>query len=62
MNKIVIAGAGTFGTSVAERLAWNLENKVFLHTIEEDVARDIEENHKNSKYFPFRKKEVLWKI
>ena len=31
MNKIVIAGAGTFGTSVAERLAWNLNNRVYLH-------------------------------
>ena len=54
MNKIVIAGAGTFGTSVAERLAWNLNNMVYLHTIETEVAADIEENHKNSKYFPTR--------
>ena len=54
MNKIVIAGAGTFGTSVAERLAWNLNNRVYLHTIETEVAADIEENHKNSKYFPTR--------
>ncbi len=53
-NKIVIAGAGTFGTSVAERLAWNQENRVFLHTIEEDVAKNIEKEHKNSKYFPTR--------
>ena len=54
MNKIVIAGAGTFGTSVAERLAWNQDNKIYLHTIEEDVAKDITENHKNTKYFPTR--------
>ena len=54
MNKIVIAGAGTFGTSVAERLAWNLDNRVFLHTIEKEVASDIQKNHKNTKYFPTR--------
>ena len=34
MNNIVIAGAGTFGTAVAERLCWNNNNKVTLHTIE----------------------------
>lgn len=54
MNKIVIAGAGTFGTSVAERLAWNNENKVYLHTIEEEVAEDIQKMHRNTKYFPTR--------
>lgn len=54
MAKIVIAGAGTFGTSVAERLAWNRNNKVCLHTIEGDVAKEINEDHKNTKYFPTR--------
>ena len=54
MNNIVIAGAGTFGTSVAERLAWNLDNDITLHTIEEDVAAEINREHKNSKYFPTR--------
>ena len=54
MNNIVIAGAGTFGTAVAERLAWNLDNRVFLHTIEKEVASDIQKNHKNTKYFPTR--------
>ncbi len=54
MNRIVIAGAGTFGTSVAERLAWNKDNEVTLHTIEKEVEKDITENHRNSKYFPTR--------
>ncbi len=54
MNNIVIAGAGTFGTSVAERLAWNTDNKVILHTIEEDVAKEISSDHRNTKYFPTR--------
>ncbi len=54
MNNIVVAGAGTFGTAVAERLSWNSGNRVMLHTIEKDVERDINENHQNAKYFPTR--------
>ena len=54
MNNIVIAGAGTFGTAVAERLSWNTKNRVTLHTIEKDVEKDINEHHQNRKYFPTR--------
>ena len=54
MNNIVIAGAGTFGTAVAERLCWKSSNKVKLHTIEKDVDIEIKEKHKNKKYFPTR--------
>lgn len=52
MNKIVVAGSGTFGTAIAERLTWNDKNRVFIHSIEDDVIEDINENHQNSKYFP----------
>lgn len=52
MNKIVIAGGGVFGTSIAERLTWNNANDVTIHTIEDDVASDITLNHQNTKYFP----------
>lgn len=52
MNKIVVAGGGVFGTACAERLTWNKENKVIIHTIEEDVFNDINNNHQNTKYFP----------
>ncbi|MGN1189647.1 MAG: hypothetical protein ACI4SL_04540 [Candidatus Ornithospirochaeta sp.] len=48
MNEIVVAGAGVFGTSVAERLAWNKNNHVVLHTIETDVMEDINTNHQNT--------------
>ena len=54
MNKIVVAGAGVFGTSIAERLAWNLDNDITIHTIELEVEADINENHRNTKYFPTR--------
>ncbi len=52
MNKIVVAGGGVFGTSIAERLVWNRNNDVTIHTIEEDVEKDITLNHQNTKYFP----------
>ena len=54
MNNIVIAGAGTFGTAVAERLTWNINNRVTLHTIEKDVEKEINDKHTNRKYFPTR--------
>ena len=54
MNNIIIAGAGTFGTAVAERLAWNINNRVTIHTIEKDVEKEINEKHTNRKYFPTR--------
>src|SRR5690554_978140 len=54
LRKVVIAGAGVFGTALAQRLAWNKENSVLLYTIEEDVIEDINTNHQNSKYFPGR--------
>lgn len=54
MNNIIIAGAGTFGTAVAERLTWNINNRVTLHTIETDVEKEINDKHTNRKYFPTR--------
>ncbi|NQT58381.1 MAG: NAD(P)-binding domain-containing protein [Bacteroidetes bacterium] len=53
-NSIVIAGAGVFGTALAQRLSWNPENRIILYTIEPDVAVDINEFNQNSKYFPGR--------
>lgn len=52
MNKIVVAGAGVFGTAISERLAWNNENKVILHTTNRSVFDDINYNHQNKKHFP----------
>lgn len=54
MNTIVVAGAGVFGTALAQRLAWNDNNSVTLYSIETDVVSDINSNHMNSKYFPGR--------
>ena len=49
---IVVAGAGVFGTAVAERLSWNSANTVIIHSIEKDVVADINKNRRNTKYFP----------
>ncbi len=54
MNNIVVAGAGVFGTALAQRLAWNENNTVTLYSIESDVVEDINASHMNSKYFPGR--------
>ncbi|MDA3834295.1 MAG: glycerol-3-phosphate dehydrogenase, partial [Spirochaetales bacterium] len=61
MNNIIIAGAGVFGTALAERLAGNPQNRVTLYTIEPDVLEDINLRHQNSKYFPGRhiRKEII---
>ncbi len=53
-RSIVIAGAGVFGTALAQRLSWNPENSITLYTIEDDVIADINTNHQNAKYFPGR--------
>ncbi len=53
-NTVVVAGGGTFGTAISERLTWNHENRVIIHSVEEDVVESINKEHKNAKYFPTR--------
>ncbi|MDA3822087.1 MAG: NAD(P)-binding domain-containing protein [Bacteroidales bacterium] len=54
INNIVIAGAGVFGTALAQRLSWNNHNSITMYSIEPEVVEDINKNHQNSKYFPGR--------
>ncbi len=51
---IIIAGSGVFGTAIAERLAWNRENKVLIYSRDENVVNEINLDHKNSKSFSTR--------
>jgi len=51
--KTAILGAGTFGTALANAI--NPESDVMIYTIETDVVEDINNNQKNSKYFPNKK-------
>ncbi|MDP4282679.1 MAG: glycerol-3-phosphate dehydrogenase [Bacteroidota bacterium] len=51
-QKVVFIGAGAIGTSLGNILAENPSLDVVLHTIEEDVARSINETTTNARYFP----------
>lgn len=53
-NTIVVAGGGVFGTAMAERLTWNSENRVIIHSVEDEVVDSINKEHRNTKYFPTR--------
>lgn len=52
MRKVVVAGAGAFGTAMAVRLAANPDNAVTIHTIIPEVADEINASHTNARYVP----------
>ena len=49
-EKIVIIGSGAFGTSLANVFS-RQNNNVLIYGIDKKEVKDINENHKNSKYF-----------
>lgn len=51
MKKILVIGAGTWGTAIANLLAKN-SHHVFLVSIEKDVLAEINSKHSNKKYLP----------
>jgi glycerol-3-phosphate dehydrogenase (NAD(P)+) len=48
--KITFLGAGNMGTALAFAASEKADNKITLWSIEEDVVKDINTNHKNTKY------------
>lgn len=51
MKKILVIGAGTWGTAIANLLAKN-SNQVSLVSIQKDALAEINNKHTNSKYLP----------
>ena len=49
-KKIVIVGSGAFGTAIANQFIKNVSN-VVIFGVDKDEIKDINENHKNSKYY-----------
>lgn len=50
-KKILVIGSGAWGTAIANLIAEN-NHQVYLNSIEDSVIKDVNTNHKNSKYFP----------
>ncbi|QCX01863.1 hypothetical protein FGM00_17720 [Aggregatimonas sangjinii] len=52
MKHIYVIGAGSFGTAIANQLAFNTEDSVCLICRSEDQQQEINDNHTNLRYFP----------
>ena len=49
---ILVLGAGTFGTAIANELAINKKNNVILFSRSQDKVREINQNSTNQNFFP----------
>ena len=56
--KIVVVGSGAFGTALANQFIKN-HKETILYGIDQVELKDINENHKNSKYFSKRLNPLL---
>ena len=52
---ILVLGAGTFGTAIANELAINKNNNVILFSRSQDKVREINQNNTNQNFFPNKK-------
>ena len=49
---IIVLGAGTFGTAIANELSVNRANTVFLYSNSEEKVLEINSQHTNRLFFP----------
>ena len=52
MSNVLVLGAGAWGTAIANLIANNTKNKVYLWSYEKEVANDIKVSFVNKKYLP----------
>lgn len=52
MNEIVIIGAGSFGTALAQQFSININNEIVLLARDEKVVADVNNYNRNERYFP----------
>ena len=55
MSEILVLGAGAWGTALANLLAENTKNKVYLWSFEKEVADTVNSKLINEKYLPSKK-------
>ena len=55
MSEILVLGAGAWGTALANLLAENTKNKVYLWSFEKEVANTVNSKLINEKYLPSKK-------
>ena len=49
---IIVLGAGTFGTAIANELSVNTQNKVILFSRNDNKVHEINDFHTNKSCFP----------
>lgn len=52
--KIVIIGGGAYGTALANQLAYNPKNEIYILVRDKRVSEELNISHCNTKYFPGR--------
>ena len=50
VKHVTVVGAGSWGTALAQVLCDN-KNHVMLYDLNEEIVKDINENHRNSRFF-----------
>ena len=58
MNKVLVLGAGAWGTAIADLIANNTNKNVFLWSYEKEVAKNICSLRVNKKYMPGKKLSI----